>query len=190
MSIRLLPILFLSFLTTLSFAQSDLPFNAIPEHGDQYESSDVVARMIDALGFRYRYASEDLTVTDLSFRPSDDSRSIKETIEHIYYLVTVISNAQNNIENEGVDISNKSFSELRTETLLMLFEVRENLVNSKPDLSQLKIKYPQNSFPYWYVISGPLSDALYHTGQLVMLRRISGNPVRPDVDVFQGKIRN
>ena len=44
-------------------------------------------------------------------------------------------------------------------------------------------------FPFWNLINGQISDAIYHTGQVVMMRRASGNPIDPTVDVFMGKNR-
>ena len=44
-----------------------------------------------------------------------------------------------------------------------------------------------SSFPFWHVINGPISDALYHVGQLVSFRRTTGNPLNSNVNVFMGK---
>ena len=43
------------------------------------------------------------------------------------------------------------------------------------------------SFPIWNLMNGPLSDALYHTGQVVSFRRTTGNPIDKGVNVFMGK---
>ncbi len=42
-------------------------------------------------------------------------------------------------------------------------------------------------FPIWNLLNGPLSDAIYHTGQLVSFRRTSGNPIQTGVNVFFGR---
>ncbi len=47
----------------------------------------------------------------------------------------------------------------------------------------------EKKFPFWHTLNGPISDALYHTGQLVVFRRASGNPMNPKVSVFMGKNR-
>ena len=47
-----------------------------------------------------------------------------------------------------------------------------------------------SEFPFWNELNGPLSDALWHTGQVVMLRRMSGNPFTSNVSVLSGKVRN
>ena len=45
------------------------------------------------------------------------------------------------------------------------------------------------SYPYWNLINGPISDAIWHCGQVVLLRRSSGNPFNSKVSVLQGKVR-
>jgi hypothetical protein len=39
--------------------------------------------------------------------------------------------------------------------------------------------------PFWYIINGPLADALTHIGQINSFRRIAGNPA-PKARVFFG----
>ena len=43
------------------------------------------------------------------------------------------------------------------------------------------------TFPFWNMINGPISDAIWHSGQVVANRRASGNPINPKVNVFIGK---
>ena len=58
------------------------------------------------------------------------------------------------------------------------------------DLKNVKIIFQDKSrkyeFPIWNLINGPISDAIYHTGQLVSFRRTSGNPIPKGVNVFLG----
>jgi hypothetical protein len=54
----------------------------------------------------------------------------------------------------------------------------------------MKVKFNsdgnRSSYPIWNLINGPLSDVLYHTGQIVSFRRTSGNPIAKGVNVFMG----
>ena len=53
---------------------------------------------------------------------------------------------------------------------------------------QIQFDRPRdNTFPFWNQINGPISDAIWHSGQVVMNRRASGNPLRKGVNVFLGK---
>lgn len=181
---------FITLLTiTLSqagVAQKTLPFSDIAEYPETYDASSISARMIDALGFRYYWATEGLTEADLNFAPGEDSRSSKETIEHIYYLVTILYNAHFGIVIGPVNPESLSFDDLRSETLTMLEKIKKRLITESPDLEQLKIIFPQGELPYWNLINGPMADAIYHTGQIVVMRRMSGNPINSGVDVLMG----
>jgi hypothetical protein len=44
------------------------------------------------------------------------------------------------------------------------------------------------AFPFWNAINGPLSDAIWHTGQIASNRRASGNPFNSKAQVFLGKL--
>lgn len=48
----------------------------------------------------------------------------------------------------------------------------------------------KSELPFWNQINGPISDALWHIGQVVSFRRSSGNPFSPRVSVLTGKVRN
>ena len=61
------------------------------------------------------------------------------------------------------------------------------------ELGLLKIKFNRggaySEFPVWNLINGPISDAIYHVGQIVSFRRTSGNPIEKGVNVFLGEKR-
>jgi len=50
--------------------------------------------------------------------------------------------------------------------------------------------FGETQFPFWNVINGPISDAIWHTGQVVSFRRTSGNPFPKGVNVLTGKKRS
>jgi len=58
------------------------------------------------------------------------------------------------------------------------------------ELSKQKVIFDRegktSKFPLWNLLNGPLADAIYHTGQVVSFRRISGNPIPKGVNVFLG----
>jgi hypothetical protein len=45
-------------------------------------------------------------------------------------------------------------------------------------------------YPFWNQINGPISDALWHVGQVITHRRTSGNPFNSKVSVLQGRVRD
>ncbi|MEO1261427.1 MAG: hypothetical protein AAFZ15_21670 [Bacteroidota bacterium] len=186
----------LIFLTCLTAQDemTELPYYQIPDYPEKYTNVNVAARMIDGLGFRYYWASEGLREEDLNYKPSEDARTTRATIEHIYGLSRVILNASKNQANEGSLDYDISFAEMRKNTLNNIKTASDILKNSKKkDLKKKRMIFKRkdrtNEFPYWNAINGPIADAIWHCGQLVSFRRASGNPFNSKVSVLRGKVR-
>lgn len=139
--------------------------------------------MIDGLGFRYYWATEDLRVTDLEYQASETGRTSAETIEHIYGLSKFIRNSML-IDNKDTSVSEFNFKDKRKQTLLNFKMVSDALRNTEQPF-----KLENSEVPFWNIINGPISDALWHCGQVVLLRRASGNPFNSKVSVFNGVLR-
>ena len=196
-------LLFLST-NTLLFAQaksdttmihSILPYREIPAYPDSLSAENVVARMVDGLGFRYYWATEGLRPEDLAFRPTPEARSSEETIDHILGLSTILLNSLKNLPNvrSGEETSPLTFEVKRRKTLEMLWETSQLLQQPGTRLDDLSIKFgtgdTSREFPFWNMLNGPIADALWHVGQVVTFRRSSGNPFNAKANVFMGKVR-
>ncbi|WOD43853.1 hypothetical protein [Hwangdonia lutea] len=172
-------------LTTAVMAQSEekLPYYEIPEYPETYTAGTVAARMVDGLGFRYFWATEGLRQEDLNYKPSESGRTSAETIDHLLGLSNFLLNA---LIDKKRDENQKEFTfqQKRKQTLLNIKEASE-ILRTTDDLS----KFDNDRFPFWNLINGPIADALWHCGQVVMLRRASGNPFNSKVSVFSGKLR-
>ena len=72
---------------------------------------------------------------------------------------------------------------LHTETM----KLNEFIIN---DVSEYKIIFGEQEIPFWNQVNGPISDAIWHCGQLVVYRRSTGNPINPKVNHFSGKIND
>ena len=189
-------ILIIIFIPLVSFTQTsygdDLPFSEIGDYPNEFSQSNIVSRMIEGLGYRYYWATKSLNDNDLNYKPSDDSRTTFEVIKHIHELTIMISSS---FENKTVDFPSEQYDykSLREKTLLNLKYIYDEL-KSSPDFSKLSISFQRGdsimSFPFWNQINGPISDALWHCGQVVMNRRASGNPLQKGVNVFIGKTSN
>ena len=173
-------------------AQSELPYREIPGPSENYTPGTVVSRLIDGLGFRYYWATEGLRDEDLAYRPGDEARSARETLDHIHGLTRVILNCALKKPNEPVDRAEQTFTELRSETLKMLKEASDIFLETE-DLGAHTVVFVRDGnrseFPFWNQINGPISDALWHCGQVVSFRRASGNPFNSKASVFTGKVR-
>ena len=171
-----------------------MPYYEIPEASEKYTPGTVAARMIDGLGFRYYWATEGLRAEDLAFRPNDDARTSEETLDHIFGLSNVIVNAclkqPNDRTKENPELD---YEEKRKQTLIN-FKTAADILRESTDLSEYNIVFKSEQgvreFPFWNNINGPIEDAVWHCGQIVLLRRSSGNPFNSKVSVFNGKLRD
>jgi len=175
--------------------ESKLPYHQIPDSYESYSPGNIMARMIDGLGYRFYWATENLSDKDLQYRPTSEASSSMETIQHLYGLAKTIHNLSSNEMNiRPVDYSTMTYKEAREKTLLLLEKASKNFQNkSAEDLEKLEVKFQRgertNSFPLWNGINGPITDAIYHVGQIVSFRRTTGNPLHPGVSVFSGKTK-
>ena len=177
---------------TSMYSQEKLPFYQIQEVPNEISSTNIMARMVQGLGFRFHWATDDLTEKDLKYRPSKDAISNFETIKHIYNLSNTIYNSTRNSPNTKSEKKVPTdYKNLRRETLNNLKLSSEAFESFNDEhLKNIKIIFQGKSgnyeFPIWNLINGPISDAIYHTGQLVSFRRTSGNPIPKGVNVFLG----
>jgi len=173
--------------------QSDLPYRQIPDYPSHYTAATVTARLVDGLGFRYYWATEGLRPEDLSFSPNGDARTTQETLIHIYELSRNIFNSVKQIPNTSEKTPEMTFGELRQKTLENLKATSDQLMISKDeDLVNYNMVFKRESgsreLPFWNEINGPISDALWHVGQVVSFRRSSGNPFNSKANVLVGKV--
>jgi hypothetical protein len=160
----------------------ELPYYKIPEAAQTYTAGTTVSRMIDGLGFRYYWATQGLRAEDLAYKPSASGRTSGETIEHLFGLSNFILSTVIK-DFKPVDGMAMTFEEKRKQTLLN-YKKASDILRTTNDIAI----FDNAKFPFWNVINGPIADALWHCGQIVMLRRASGNPFNSKVSVFAGKL--
>jgi uncharacterized damage-inducible protein DinB len=185
---------FMSGLSAQDNGQTDLPYSSIPEVSGPYSAGKVAARQVDGLGFRYYWATEGLREADLNFKPNQEARTTRQTLEHIYGLCALILNATLEKENTGGVDTEMPFEELRRRTLENIRLTSEILSRSSDeDLEKYKVIFKSSegstAFPFWNLLNGPVADAIWHTGQVASFRRSSGNPINPKVSFFTGTLR-
>ena len=171
-----------------------LPYYEIPDYPADYTAGNVAARVVDGLGYRYYWATEGLRDEDYDYKPSEDSRTIGETMQHIFRLTrTTASVAKNEAieRKEEIEYTTEAYRKMTLENV----QAASNLLKGKTaeELADLAIVFKRadrtSEFPFWNLLNGPLSDAIYHTGQIVAFRRAAGNPVDFRMNVFTGKNR-
>lgn len=182
-------VLIFSVLTLFCSAQeSELPYYEVPDYPEEFTAGTMAARMVDALGFRYHWATDSLTEKDLSYKANEEGRSTEETIKHIYDLSKIIVNSTLKQPNSRDD-EDLSYEEMRAKTLTNL-KTAADILRTSDDISQYKIIFGDQEIPFWNQVNGPIADAIWHCGQIVIYRRSTGNPINPRVNHFTGKLRN
>jgi hypothetical protein len=106
----------------------------------------------------------------------------------------MVNALQNVINERSANGSEMTFPEQRVQTLENFQKSSALLKSDGPEeMKRYRIIFKRgenlSEFPFWNLINGPISDALWHTGQLVLMRRAAGNPINPKVSVFTGKLR-
>ena len=192
MRISIITLFTLFFINNGLFAQDkmeeQLPYYELPEYSKVYTAGTVAARMVDGLGFRYYWATESLRDEDLVYKPSEEARTTAETIDHIYGLTKVIVNSTLKKPNTRVEEPEMTFAEKRKKTLENI-KTAADILRASEDISEFKIIFGENEYPFWNQLNGPIADAIWHCGQVISFRRSSGNPYNSKASVFSGKVR-
>lgn len=169
---------------------SELPYDKIPDYPVELNGASILIRLIDGLGFRYRWATEGLTTNDLDFQPCESSMDMKKLLYHVNGLVTWVQECLTGEERQEKEFN--SLEEIRLDTLDTVLNIRKSLMEtSDEELASLQCTAPwfKGTFPVWNLINGPISDALTHVGQIASWRRINHNPI-PKASVFWGTTPN
>ena len=183
-------IIIVLFITQIVMSQDQmkLPFYELPANAEIFTAGTVAAKQVEALGFRFYHATDNLNEKDLAFKPNDAVRTTKETIQHIYDLSKIILNAtlnQSNVKKE----ESLTYNELRKQTLLNLKQA-SGLLRATIDLGEMKIIFGEKEIPFWNNINGPIADSIWHCGQIASYRRTSGNPINSNVNHFTGTVKD
>ena len=194
--IKMHKLIFVFFiLTSLHMQAQDRPYYyEIPEAPDQYTAAGVAVRLLDAFGFRYYWATEGLRDEDLNYQPTSDSRTSMATIKHIESLTQTVLNAALGMPNGGGRAElDTTYASVREHTLQMIQEASQALRGDNVDMEDRKIIYDGKNprqYPFWNAINGPITDAIWHVGQIVTLRRTSGNPISSGINFMSGTKRD
>lgn len=168
-----------------------LPYYQIPAYPESYSAPNVLARTIDGLGYRYHWATKGLSESDLAYKPSEDGRSAAETLDHLYGLASMIENSISGKPNvRPGPVAPENWDRKRKETLDKIKNASD-LLKKMENLDGLNITFQRgeksSELPFWHLMNGPVADAIYHVGQIIVFRRANGNPQNPGVNVFMGK---
>ncbi len=153
-------------------------FYEIPDYPESVSGTSVLVRLLDGLGFRFRWSTEGLSDDDYKFRPAPDCMSIEELVRHVWSLVNWVCQSMQ-LKKFG---KHDDIRLVRRSVLEITHALREALISkSDEELAVVQIR----ERPFWHIVNGPIADALTHVGQINSFRRLAGNPT-PKANVFRG----
>lgn len=176
-------------------AISEIPYHQIPEYPEKITAGTTIGRTLDGLGYRYYWATKDLTEKDLDFEPGNEGRPAKDVLEHLHGLSDMILNTVKNLPNiRPRPTLDMTWLEQRTATLNNIKAASDIFkANTEEEIAKMEIIFQrgekQNAVPIWHLFNGPIDDAITHVGQITSYRRSAGNPINPFVNVFMGKTK-
>ena len=74
-------------------SKDQVPFYKIPDAPASVGAGGILGRLVDSIGFRFRWAVEGMVDDDLAFKPAPDCMTHGELIRHIHDLL--VSAARN-----------------------------------------------------------------------------------------------
>jgi len=188
MKIKLIIITMLFFIISI-YSQKKLPYYQIPNMAENYTAQSTVVRMIDGLGFRYYWSTKGLRAEDLAYQPKGEGRNCQQTVNHLYDLSNMMLRLTKTNFKQEIEKSKMTFVEMRKQTLLNIQALSNRILICK-NLADLTLKKDgEISVPFFNVINGPITDAIWHAGQVASFRRSSGNPINNRVNHFSGTVR-
>lgn len=137
---------------------------------------ELLRHLLATVAFRGGNALRDAPENFAQLRAGDETRSAGEILAHIGDL---IQGSLYLMKGEFVYLESppQSWSEDVTRFFAAIEEFDSYLAADAP-LAQ----------PVEKIMQGPLADALTHVGQIVMLRRLAGNPILPE-SYFEAEIK-
>jgi hypothetical protein len=167
--------------------EDKLLYTRIPEPPSEMSATSVLIRLMDGIGFRYRWATEGLREEDMEFRPCATSMTIQELLAHIQGLLNISESFITGKKLEKVQPEN--LVERRINTLEAVRRTRNALTKIDDEFladRRYQVPWASREFPIWNLINGPISDSLTHIGQIASWRKINDNPIYR-ANVFLGE---
>ena len=80
---------------------------------------------------------------------------------------------------------------IKEKQLIILQNIQETseILQKSEDLTDFNLKMGKTTYPFWNNINGPIEDAVWHAGQIAVMRRAAGNPMPSGVSFMSGKVK-
>jgi hypothetical protein len=126
----------------------------------------ILRHLVATVAFRCQVAIANAPSEFADFTASDDSRTPREILAHIGDLLI---GSESLLRGEFIEITSPPLPWTEeVERFRAAVRKLDRLLSSDRELA-----YPVEKF-----VQGPIGDALTHVGQIVLLRRIAGSPIK------------
>lgn len=162
-------------------------FDALTPPSDPTDGVEGLARLLEGLGFRLRWACEGLTEEDCAAEPIAGAWSIGEQLAHLTALIRFGRGALEAGEASwGGNVDENRGPMAHGVILEDLGATIDRLRADPGSLSSARLLAAGHEFPSGHLVNGPWADALHHVGQITLLRKALGNPA-PSAQPFLGQ---
>ena len=153
-------------------------YQNLPAPPNDCTAANVLARLVDSLGYRFYLATNGLSEKEADFRPVEGSMNIRELLDHMHKVLffayqAFYSDASFRKGMHSLEEYREGILELAHDFSGRLKEITEEELAA----SQVYLKRTDTHYSFWYLINGPIGDVLTHIGQINSWRRMAGNPV-------------
>jgi len=165
-------------------------YDRLPNAPEKISAANVMARLVDGLGFRYATATHNLRPDFINFKACETAMSVGEVLKHLYGLIWWVNGAFK-LDNP-LDKTIDHIEGYREATLIKIEQLSDYLLDSTDeDLANAELYFKRKDMhlPFWYTLNGPIADMLTHVGQINSWRRMADNPVER-ISPLDGKARS
>lgn len=157
-----------------------MEFDELRGYPEKHDVNGVLVRVVNALGYRFHWATEGLRPEDYAFSPGCECFTIGQLVGHVWGLSYWMREELGDMAE--FQERPKDPEAVREDVFNHLAALRRLFQRTEAEALFAKT---MGGHPFWHLINGPLADALTHTGQITSFRRLNGNPVPPH-NVFLG----
>ena len=160
----------------------------VPSAPTKFNGSGVMQRMVDGILVRYTIVTEDISEVAINYQATPESMSMMDLQKHILMLLNWVSKVMD-MEKDPNQKRAETFEEYQDQiknTCQVLSAHVASLTDEEISTKTVYLKRSDTHYSIWYIINGPLSDAISHIGQIATWRRIAGNPI-PRISPFTGE---
>jgi len=160
----------------------------VPDAPVKFNGSGVMQRMVDAILIRYTIVTEGISETSIKYQATPESMSMVELQKHILFLINWVAKVMGMPKDPNLKRA-ETFEEYQQQikkSCTMLSAHIANMSDEEISAKTVYLKRSDTHYSIWYLISGPMSDAISHIGQIATWRRIAGDPI-PRISPFTGE---